>query len=158
MKLICNECGNHEIEPYDIGDECYMACGGYFVKHDVLVEEKPKLCKMDDVFYDEGQDEKDRVFRGTHPVDMSTQDLIKIKCDECKELLLEKNREYGDSALHPLGIFSRLDAIEAIKIRIDDKLARIRYGGQKNIKEDTVLDLIGYLILLRVCEAATGVE
>ena len=86
----------------------------------------------------------------------STQDLIKIKCDECKELLLEKNREYGDSALHPLGIFSKLDAIEAIKIRIDDKLSRIRYGGQKNIKEDTVLDLIGYLVLMRVCKAANN--
>ena len=87
---------------------------------------------------------------------MSTQDLIKIKCDECKELLLEKNREYGDSALHPLGIFSKLSAIEAIKIRIDDKLARIRFSGQKNIKEDTVLDLIGYLVLMRVAESVNG--
>ena len=86
----------------------------------------------------------------------STQDLIRIKCDECKELLLEKNREYGDSALHPLGIFSKLNAIEAIKIRIDDKLARIQFSGQKNIKEDTVLDLIGYLVLMRVCEAANN--
>ena len=85
---------------------------------------------------------------------VSTQDLIKFECDKCKEMLLEKNREYGDSALNPLGIFSKLEAIEAIKIRIDDKLARIRYGGPKNIKEDTVLDLIGYLILLRVCEAS----
>ena len=84
---------------------------------------------------------------------MTTQDLIGIKCDECKELLLGKNREYGDSALHPLGIFSSLSAIEAIKIRIDDKLARIKYAGQKDIKEDTVLDLIGYLILMRVCES-----
>lgn len=79
-----------------------------------------------------------------------------MKCDECKELLLEKNREYGDSALHPLGIFSKLGVYEAIKIRIDDKLARIRYDGQKNIKEDTVLDLIGYLILMRVCEVANN--
>lgn len=81
----------------------------------------------------------------------STQDLIKIECHKIEELLLEKNREYGDSALHPLGVFSKLSAIEAIKIRIDDKLSRIQYSGQKNIKEDTVLDLIGYLILMRVC-------
>ena len=115
---------------------------------------KATFCKMDDVFYDEGQEEKDPNGKDQHEPSLSTQDLIRIKCDECKELLLEKNREYGDSALHPLGIFSKLSAIEAIKIRIDDKLARIQFSGQKNIKEDTVLDLIGYLILMRVCEAA----
>jgi len=88
----------------------------------------------------------------------STRDLIEHECDSIKTLLLEKNREYGDSALHPLGIFSKLASVEAIKIRIDDKLARIRYGGQKNIKEDTVLDLIGYLILLRVCTTVSEVN
>ena len=87
---------------------------------------------------------------------MTTQDLIKLECNKVKGLLLEKNREYGDSALHPLGIFSKLGAIEAIKIRIDDKLARIQYSGQKNIKEDTVMDLIGYLILSKVCEAVNS--
>ena len=100
--------------------------------------------------------EKDPTGKDQHEPELSTQELIKIKCDECKELLLEKNREYGDSALHPLCIFSRLEAIEAIKIRIDDKLARIQFSGQKNIKEDTVLDLIGYLILMRVCEAVSS--
>lgn len=113
-------------------------------------------CEPYDLNYDNCQKENDKAFRGKYPASMSTQDLIKIKCDECKELLLEKNREYGDSALHPLGIFSRLDAIEAIKIRIDDKLARIQYSGKKTIKEDTVLDLIGYLILMRVCEAVNS--
>lgn len=82
----------------------------------------------------------------------STQELIEDECNKIKDLLLQKNREYGDSALNPLGIFSKLIPLDAIKIRIDDKLARIAYSGQKNIKEDTVLDLIGYLILLKVCE------
>ena len=66
MNLICNKCGNHETEPYDIGDECYLECGGYFAKHDVPVEEKPTLCKMDDVFYDEGREEKDPTGRDQH--------------------------------------------------------------------------------------------
>ena len=102
--------------------------------------------------------EQDPNGKDQHEPGASTQDMIKNKCDECKELLLRKNREYGDSALHPLGIFSNLDSIEAIKIRIDDKLSRIQYSGEKNIKEDTVLDLIGYLILLRVAESANGGE
>jgi len=111
--------------------------------------------------YDLKWDEKDfKDAREEEPnkkdqAELTTQSLIEIKCDECKKLLLEKNREYGDSALHPPGIFSKLDADEAIKARIDDKLARIKYGGSKNIKEDTVLDLIGYLILLRVVQHAS---
>lgn len=117
---------------------------------------KATFCKMDDVFHDDAQGETAPNGKDQHESSVSTQDLIRIKCDECKKLLLEKNREYGDSALHPLGIFSRLEAIEAIKIRIDDKLARIQFSGQKNIKEDTVLDLIGYLILMRVCEAVNN--
>lgn len=137
MNLICNKCGRKEKEPYDFGDNCYWSCGGTFVKHKTTIEyAQEEVCLPE----------------------LTTQDLIRIKCDECKELLLEKNREYGDSALHPLGIFSKLEALEAIKIRIDDKLARIQYNGQKNIKEDTVLDLIGYLILMRVCETAEEVK
>lgn len=153
MNIICNFCGKIEEEPYEVGDKCYTACGGVFIKHE---EHSQAFFKIDDSFYDKNK--KDKEWRGQHPVSMSTQDLIKIKCDECKELLLEKNREYGDSALHPLGIFSKLSAIEAIKIRIDDKLARIQFSGPKNIKEDTVLDLIGYLVLMRVCEAAIKEE
>lgn len=68
MKLICNKCGNHETIPYNVGNECYLKCGGYFIKHDVPVEEKPKLCKMDDVFYDEGQTEKDPNGKDQHEI------------------------------------------------------------------------------------------
>lgn len=78
-----------------------------------------------------------------------TQELIEKICDEVKAVLLEKNRAYGDSAINPLRIFSRTDAIEQINVRIDDKLSRIsrghEYGG-----DDTELDLIGYLVLKRV--------
>jgi len=113
---------------------------------------KIMTCMPYDLNYDEHRHETIQSGIDQHEPDTSTQALIKRVCDDVKNLLLEKNREYGDSALHPLGIFSKVDAIEAIKIRIDDKLARVRYSGQKNIKEDTVLDLIGYLILLRVIE------
>lgn len=79
----------------------------------------------------------------------STADLIVNVCDEVKAMLLQKNAAYGDSALQPLRVFSRSDAQEQLLVRIDDKLSRIARGNEFN-GDDTVLDLIGYLILLRV--------
>jgi len=70
-------------------------------------------------------------------------------CDSIKDLLLEKNRKYGDSALNPVRIFSKADAKEQLKVRIDDKLNRLM-NQQVDDNEDTVTDLIGYLILYQV--------
>jgi hypothetical protein len=81
-----------------------------------------------------------------------TQRIIANKCDQIKELLLSKNRRYGNAALEPARIFSRADAVEQIKVRIDDKLNRIRNTGLRARDEDTTLDLVGYLVLLMVCE------
>jgi hypothetical protein len=78
-----------------------------------------------------------------------SQYLIRQECDDIKALLLEKNRRYGDSALSPVRVFSKSDTIEQIKVRIDDKLSRI-ISGQDDDTEDAVVDLIGYLILLRI--------
>jgi hypothetical protein len=64
-------------------------------------------------------------------------------------MLIEKNQRYGNSALDPVRIFSRADKREQIRVRIDDKLARLR-NQQADDDEDAVLDLIGYLILLRL--------
>jgi len=69
---------------------------------------------------------------------------------EVGALLLEKNKAYGDSALSPIRIFSKLEASSAIKVRIDDKLSRIRNVGVTEDTEDSVRDLIGYLVLLLV--------
>ena len=57
---------------------------------------------------------------------------------------------YGDSALNPANIFARGNAIENLCCRIDDKLMRIKMRGITDETEDTVQDLIGYLILLKV--------
>tara|TARA_Y100000310_G_scaffold339308_1_gene431620 strand:+ start:3005 stop:3313 length:309 start_codon:yes stop_codon:yes gene_type:complete len=81
-----------------------------------------------------------------------TQRLIIQECDSVKELLLRKNQEYGDSAVHPKRIFSQAHPVEQIKVRIDDKLSRLMSDSVKTIQEDTVQDLIGYLILMRVAE------
>ena len=65
-------------------------------------------------------------------------------------LLKEKNKAYGDTALNPAGIFSKLDSTEALCARIDDKLSRIKNKGITDNTEDTVNDLIGYLLLLKM--------
>jgi len=79
-----------------------------------------------------------------------TQDQIAEVCDSIKQLLLEKNAKYGDSALYPQRVFSKADAVEQIKVRIDDKLSRIATTGFSAIDEDTLQDLIGYLVLLKI--------
>ena len=71
--------------------------------------------------------------------------------DELKELLLEKNRKYGDSALSPVRIFSRSDSLEQIRVRLDDKLSRLR-NQQSDEDEDVITDLIGYLVLYKVAQ------
>ena len=81
---------------------------------------------------------------------MKTEYLIKKIAEEVTELLLQKNADYGDTANNPIAIFSMLDSIEAISARIDDKLSRIKNKGINDKTEDTVTDLIGYLILLKV--------
>ena len=80
---------------------------------------------------------------------MNTQIEIEKTCDEIKQLLLEKNRKYGDSALNPVRIFAKSDAKEQLKVRIDDKLNRLK-NLQEDETEDTITDLIGYLILLKI--------
>lgn len=67
-----------------------------------------------------------------------------------REVLITKNEKYGDSALNPVRIFSTVDSTEQIKVRIDDKLSRIKnYDGNLE-DEDVITDLIGYLVLLKI--------
>tara|TARA_R110002167_G_scaffold25080_2_gene87533 strand:- start:1548 stop:1880 length:333 start_codon:yes stop_codon:yes gene_type:complete len=80
----------------------------------------------------------------------NTRDLIIETSTEVMNLLLEKNAAYGDSALNPVGIFSRGNAVDSLCARIDDKLMRIKSKGITDATEDTVQDLIGYLILLKI--------
>lgn len=87
------------------------------------------------------------------------QGLIREECDGIKKLLLEKNAKYGNSAVQPKRIFSKQNSIEQIKVRIDDKLSRIQNMGLDDFSdEDTVKDLIGYLILLKVSQKVCLLE
>lgn len=66
--------------------------------------------------------------------------------DQIADLLIAKNKAYGDSALNPIRVFSKSDRIEQLNVRIDDKLSRVQRGTDFE-DEDTERDLIGYLIL-----------
>lgn len=71
---------------------------------------------------------------------------------EIANVLLEKNRKYGDSALNPRRWFSKSDSVEQIRVRIDDKLNRLVEGDEEE-DEDVELDTLGYLVLLRIARA-----
>ena len=60
---------------------------------------------------------------------MTTQEKIKSVGQEIIDLLIEKNKSYGDSALKPANIFANGDAVENLSARIDDKLMRIKNKG-----------------------------
>lgn len=83
---------------------------------------------------------------------MNTRNNIKSKCKQLEELLLSKNEKYGNSALDPLNVFSEAGAVAGIKMRIDDKLKRIKNAGLVDATEDTLQDLAGYLILLMIAK------
>jgi hypothetical protein len=80
------------------------------------------------------------------PCDM--QIIIGNVCKEVKDILLAKNKAYGNSAADPVRIFSKAGPVEQINVRIDDKLSRLMRGNEYP-GDDTELDLIGYLVLKR---------
>lgn len=69
-------------------------------------------------------------------------------CDGMKDLLLYKNQKYGDSALNPNNIFYKGNSTNSIKIRLDDKIGRIKNCKETRIND--VADVIGYCTLLLV--------
>ena len=83
---------------------------------------------------------------------MTIPEHIEIECENIKQMLLQKNKAYGNSFVDPVRIFSKSTPEEGLLIRIDDKLSRIARGDDAG--EDTILDLVGYLILLRVLHRA----
>lgn len=66
-------------------------------------------------------------------------------------MLIDKNKKYGNSAIDPIRVFSKASPMEQLRVRADDKLSRIARGNGEG-DEDASLDLIGYLILMRVAQ------
>lgn len=82
---------------------------------------------------------------------LTRQDIADV-CDGIKNMLIEKNKAYGNSALDPVRIFSRASTVEQIKVRLDDKLSRLARGDASAFGEDPAGDIMGYLVLLKVAE------
>lgn len=82
---------------------------------------------------------------------MTSAERIAQEYDRLKAMSLAKNAAYGDTALNPIGIFSRLKGSEAIRARLDDKLSRHKNAAGA-FGESEIDDLIGYLVLLNIAE------
>ena len=80
---------------------------------------------------------------------MDTNKRIKLFCDDLSDFLIQKNIDYNDSLQNPLGVFQK-NKIDGVLGRIDDKLNRIKKTGINDKTEDTITDLIGYLIHLKL--------
>ena len=86
---------------------------------------------------------------------MPTQQKIAELTEAIRDLLLYKNRRYGDSALNPKKIFYKGDVRNAILIRLDDKLGRIMANADATPRINDVADIIGYCTLLLISMGAT---
>jgi len=88
----------------------------------------------------------------------NTKEKIEKVGKEVIDLLIEKNKSYGDSALKPASVFGSGNAVDSLCARIDDKLMRIQNFGFRGYGEDNIKDLIGYLILLKIAVEEEGSE
>ena len=79
---------------------------------------------------------------------METPEAIETVTANMCSLLKHKNEKYGDSALNPTRIFSKLDASNGILIRLDDKMSRIMNSDE--LRQNDVWDIVGYLVLLSI--------
>lgn len=70
------------------------------------------------------------------------------------DLLQDKNRKYGDSALNPRNVFSKLDSVNSICVRLDDKIGRVMNNNGEPRTND-ICDIIGYLVLLLIAKGVT---
>ena len=109
---------------------------------------------QDDGHFDPPTSTVDRLKIDVKQLDTITE--AKYILDGILSMLEKKNTAYGDSALNPIRLFSRTDAVESLCVRIDDKINRIKNKGINVDTEDSVKDLIGYLVLLQVARKRKG--
>ena len=82
------------------------------------------------------------------------EDKITEECNNLRELLISKNKMYGNSFFNTLEEYGN----SLICIRIEDKLNRLKQiilNGEKDMKTDerlidTITDLAGYAILSKI--------
>jgi hypothetical protein len=67
-----------------------------------------------------------------------------------ENVLIEKNKKYGNAALAPIKMFYNGDASTSIRIRLDDKISRIK--NSDTLRKNDMFDILGYVILLGISE------
>ena len=77
-----------------------------------------------------------------------TRESIEVLFRNFAAFLVEKNKRYGDSALHPLKVFSDIPADAQICNCLDDKLSRIKESDE--LRKNDVADVFGYVALLMI--------
>ena len=88
-----------------------------------------------------------------------TQESIRNFFNNMGGLIVEKNKRYGNSALEPLDIFGKHvgqfddPVLRNILVRMDEKLNRIKNANE--LKDNDVLDLVGYIALFCVKQGKT---
>ena len=98
----------------------------------------------------EGTNSQHNINTIVRDIDLSdTQLKIRNLCDKISEILIYKNKKYGNSAIEPNGIFYKGNARDSILIRLDDKIGRIK-NNNGELRTNDIVDIIGYLILLLV--------
>lgn len=85
-----------------------------------------------------------------------TQQKIKDILSGMTDLLLYKNKKYGDSAINPKKIFYKGDSTNSILIRLDDKIGRVMSNTEEKPRVNDVADIIGYCTLLLVSMKVTS--
>jgi hypothetical protein len=93
--------------------------------------------------------------------------------DSLRDVVLEKNRRYGDSALVPIGVFNKAGPGVSILARMDDKVGRMvnaadpediglelgrlfeRLAAQDRIRKNDLGDLVGYAVLYALSQGWT---
>ena len=91
-------------------------------------------------------------------LEKATDTQLKISeiLDAMKDLLLYKNKKYGDSAINPKKIFYKGDSTNSILIRLDDKIGRVMSNPDEKPRVNDVADIIGYCTLLLISMGVTA--
>lgn len=94
-----------------------------------------------------------RIHKGTDMELTDTQNKIVNYCSKISEILIYKNKMYGNSILEPKQIFYKGGYVDNILMRLDDKIGRIaNTSGGNPIRVNDIVDIIGYLILLLIAK------
>lgn len=90
--------------------------------------------------------EKNKIYGMEYPFLKRENSSIDLVMNGLTEFLIAKNKKYGNSALEPLKVFSKIEPENGICVRIDDKLSRL--ANATELQKNDVVDLTGYLVLL----------